>query len=46
LREELLENRVLRIVCEPKRDEEKGNGENHIIRSFVISTPYTKLCGW
>ena len=35
------ENRVLRRICGPKRDEVKGSGENYIIRSLMICTPYT-----
>ena len=35
----VFENRVL-------RDEIKGNGENYIMRSLVICTPYPTLCGW
>ena len=40
LREErrlrVFENRVLRRVLVPKRDEVTGNGENYIMRSLVI----------
>ena len=43
LREErrlrVFENRVLRRIFGPKRDEVKGNGENYIMRSLVICTP-------
>ena len=50
LREErrvrLFENRVLRRVFGPKRDEVTGNGENYIMRSLVICTPYPILCRW
>ena len=50
LREELrlrvFENRVLRRVFGPKGDEVTGNGENYIMRSLVICTPYAILCGW
>ena len=50
LREErrlrVFENRVLRRVFGPKRDEVTGNGENYIMRSLVIFTPYPILCGW
>ena len=50
LREELrlrvFENRVLRRVFGPKRDEVTGNGENYIMKSSVICTPYRILCGW
>ena len=41
----VFENRVLRRVLEPKRDEVTGNGENYIMRSLVICTPYPILCG-
>ena len=33
-------------VFGPKRDEVTGNGENYIMRSLVICTPYPILCGW
>jgi hypothetical protein len=33
----VFENRVLRRVFGPKRDEVTGNGENYIMRSFVAS---------
>ena len=50
LREErrlrVFENRVLRRVFGPKRDEGQGNGENYIMKSLVICTPYRILCGW
>ena len=50
LREErglrVFENSVLRRVFGPKRDEVTGNGENYIMRSLVICTPYRMLCGW
>ena len=50
LREEcrlrVFENMVLRRVFGPKRDEVAGNGENYIMRSLVICTPYPILCGW
>jgi hypothetical protein len=50
LREEcrlkVFENSVLRRVFGPKRDELTGNGENYIMRSLKICTPYPILCGW
>ena len=50
LREErrlrVFESRVLRRVFGPKRDEAIGNGENYIMSSLVICTPYPILCGW
>ena len=42
----VFENRVLRRVFGPKRDEVRGNGENYIMKSLVIFTPYRILCGW
>ena len=42
----VFENRVLRRVFRPKRDEVTGNGENYITRSLVICTPYPILFGW
>jgi hypothetical protein len=49
LREEcrlrVFENRVLRRVFGPKRDEVTGSGENFIVRSFMICTPHPILCG-
>ena len=51
LREErrlrVFENRVLRRVFGPKRDEVTGNGENYIMRSLVIVllTEYTYCAG-
>ena len=41
----MFENRVLRRVFEPKRDEVTGNGENYIMRSLGIFTPFPILCG-
>ena len=41
-----LQNRVLRKVFGPKRDEVTGNGESCITRSSMICTPYRILCGW
>jgi hypothetical protein len=50
LREErrlrVFEKRVLRRVFGPKRDEVTVNRENYIMRSFLICTPYPRLCGW
>ena len=42
----VFENRVLRRVFGPKRDEVTGNGENYIMRSLGIFIPYPILCGW
>jgi hypothetical protein len=45
LREErrlrLFENRVLRRIFGPKRDEVTGSGENYVMRSLMICTPHT-----
>jgi hypothetical protein len=49
LREErrlkVFQNRVLRSVFGPRRDEVTGNGENYIMRSLMISTPYKYCAG-
>ena len=49
LREErrlrVFENRALRRVFGPKRDEVTGNGESYIMRSLGICTLYPTLCG-
>ena len=45
-RRRVFENRVLRRVFGPKRDEVTGNGENYIMRSLGIFIPYPILCGW
>ena len=42
----VFENRVLRRVFGPKRDEVTGNGENYIMKNLVICTPYRIWCGW
>ena len=39
------ENRVLRKIFGPKRDEVTGSGENHIMRSLMICIPHPILCG-
>ena len=39
----MFENRVLKRVFGPKRDEVAGNGENYIMRSLVICTPHLIL---
>ena len=50
LREErrlrVFENGVLTTVYEPKRDEVQENGENYIMGSLVICTPYPIFGGW
>jgi hypothetical protein len=49
LREEhrvkVFENGVLRGIFGSKRDEVTGNGENFIMRSFMVCTPHTILRG-
>jgi hypothetical protein len=39
----VFENRVLRRLFAPKRDEVRGNGENYIMRNLcsVLLTPYS-----
>ena len=39
------ENRVLRRIFRPKRDEVTGSGENCIMRSLMICTPHPILFG-
>jgi hypothetical protein len=41
----VFENRVLRRVFGPKRDEVTGNGENYIMKSLMICT-HPILCRW
>jgi hypothetical protein len=41
----VFENWVLRGVFGPKKDGVTGNGENYIMRSFMICTAYQPLCG-
>jgi hypothetical protein len=49
LREErrlkVFENRVLRRIFGPKRDEITGSGENYIMRSLKICTSHPILSG-
>ena len=40
----VFENRVLRRIFVPKRDEVTGNGENYIMRSLMFCTPHPILC--
>jgi hypothetical protein len=44
LREEcrvrVFENKVLRRIFGPKRDEVTGGGEDYITRSFILCTPH------
>jgi hypothetical protein len=39
----VFENRVLRRILGPKRDEVTGGGENYIMRSLMICTPHPIL---
>jgi len=39
----VFENRVLRRIFEPKRDEVTGSGENCVMRSLMICTPHQML---
>ena len=41
----VFENRVLRRIFGPKRDEVTGNGETYIMRSLMIFTPHPVSCG-
>jgi hypothetical protein len=41
----VFENRVLRRIFGPKRDEVTRSGENVILRSFMLCTPHPILCG-
>ena len=41
----VFENRVLRRIFGPKRGEVTGGGENYIMRSLMICTAHTMLCG-
>jgi len=40
---DMLENKVLRKVFGPKREEVKGNRRKCIMRSLMICTPYQTL---
>jgi hypothetical protein len=39
----VFENRVLRRVFGPRRDQVTGNGVNYIMRSLMICTPHPVL---
>jgi hypothetical protein len=41
----MFENRVLRGIFGPKRDEVTGDGEKSIMRNLMICTPHPLLCG-
>jgi len=42
---EMFQNRVLRRIFGPKRDEVKGSGENYIMRSFMTCILHLILFG-
>jgi hypothetical protein len=44
-RQRVFENRVLRRIFGAERDEVLGSGKNFIMRSFMICTPHSILCG-
>jgi len=41
----VFENRVLRRIFGPKRDEVTGSGENYVTSSLMICTAHQILCG-
>jgi hypothetical protein len=41
----VFENRVLKRIFGPNRDEVRGIGENYIMSSLMICTPHPLLCG-
>jgi len=41
----VFENRVLRRILGPKRDEITGSGEKYIMRSLIISTSHPLFFG-
>ena len=48
LREErrlnVFENRVLRVIFGPERDEVWGSGENYIMKTLMMCSPHRILC--
>jgi len=40
------ENRVLRIIFGPKRDDVTREWRNYVMRSLMICTPHSILVGW
>jgi hypothetical protein len=44
-RQRVFENRVLRRIFGPKRDEVTGNGETYIMRSLMICTTHPGFFG-
>jgi hypothetical protein len=41
----VFENRVLRRIFGPKRDEVTGNGENYTTRSLMVCSPHRIFFG-
>jgi hypothetical protein len=41
----VFENRVLRVIVGPKRDEGTGEWRTFTMRSFMICIPHPILCG-
>jgi len=41
----VFENRVLRRLFGPKRDEVTGSGENYLMRSLMICAPHEIMFG-
>jgi len=41
----VFENRVLRRISGPNRDEVTGGGEHYIMRSLMVCTPHPILFG-
>jgi hypothetical protein len=41
----VFENRVLRKILGPKRDEVTGSGEDYVLRSLMICTTHSVLFG-
>jgi hypothetical protein len=41
----VFENRMLRRILGPKREEVTGNGDNYIMKSWMVCTPYPISCG-
>jgi hypothetical protein len=41
----MFENRVLRRIFWPKRDEVRGEWKNYVMRSFMICTPHQIFFG-
>jgi len=41
----MFENRALRRMCEPKREDVTGDGEDYIRGSLMISIPHQILFG-